>query len=64
LTGGDDYELLLAVPPEREGELVATANRLDVPVTRIGAFRPGTGVTVLDANGEALAFDRPGWSHF
>lgn len=38
LTSGDDYELLLAAPPEREGALRAEAARAGVPVTRIGVL--------------------------
>ncbi len=64
LTGGDDYELLLAVPPAHAPSLVRTASAQGIPVTRIGRFVPGNTVRVLDAAGAALQFDRPGWSHF
>jgi len=64
LTGGDDYELLLAVPPGRSGALQAVAAAAGVQVTRIGAFVPGRGVAVLDGAGGLLPLDRPGWSHF
>jgi thiamine-monophosphate kinase len=61
LTGGDDYELLLAVPPEREPAL----RDLGVPITRIGTFHSGAaGVTVRGGDGATLAFDKGGWSHF
>ena len=61
LTGGDDYELLLAVPPAREAEMAA----LGIPVTRIGAFHSGSSqVMVRAANGEPLALTKGGWSHF
>ena len=63
LTGGDDYELLLAVPPDRESALRAAAG--DVPVTRIGAFHSGPPeVMVRAANGKSLALTKGGWSHF
>lgn len=64
LTGGDDYELLLAVRPDGAGALLAVAARLGVAVTRIGRFVPGTGVRVLDEAGADLALARAGWSHF
>jgi len=64
LTGGDDYELLLAVPPARSGALQAVAAAAGVQVTRIGRFVPGSGVTVLDGDGGPILLDRPGWSHF
>jgi len=41
LTGGDDYELLLAVPPVREAALQQAARAVGIKVTRIGTFAPG-----------------------
>jgi thiamine-monophosphate kinase len=65
LTGGDDYELLLAVPPERSEALRAEAARAGIPVTRIGRFHRGPAeVVVRRANGERLALAKAGWSHF
>jgi len=65
LTGGDDYELLLAVPPDREAALRAVAQAADIPVTRIGSFRAGPpGVMVRGPDGKALFLARGGWSHF
>ena len=64
LTGGDDYELLLTVPPARQAALLALAARVGVAATRIGRMQPGSSrVQVLDASGAALRFTRPGWSH-
>jgi thiamine-monophosphate kinase len=65
LTGGDDYELLLAVPPAREAALAEAASGAGIPVTRIGSFRAGPpGVMVRAPDGQPLALDRGGWSHF
>lgn len=64
LTGGDDYELLMAVAPGREPAFAADAARSGIPATRIGRFIGGGGVCVLNAAGEALEFARGGWSHF
>jgi thiamine-monophosphate kinase len=65
LTGGDDYELLLAVPPAKEIALRDEAARVGMAVTRIGSFRQGDpGVTVRGSDGAPLALGRPGWSHF
>jgi thiamine-monophosphate kinase len=65
LTGGDDYELLLAVPPGHEDALRRAADARGVAVTRIGRF-DGTlsGVEVRDGAGGTLALGRTGWSHF
>ncbi|PHY93867.1 thiamine-phosphate kinase [Acetobacter pomorum] len=68
LTGGDDYEILFAVPPQHEATLL-NQGMLDtlcgpVKVTRIGQFTQGpTGVTVLDQSGQKLQFRSHGWSH-
>jgi thiamine-monophosphate kinase len=65
LTGGDDYELLLAVPPAREVALHRAAQQAGIPVARIGSFHPGAqGVLVCDLAGQPIALDQPGWSHF
>ncbi len=65
LTGGDDYELLLAVPPSSEPALQAEAARAALPVTKIGRFVPGPpAVTVRGADGAPMKISRPGWSHF
>ena len=65
LTGGDDYELLLAVPPDRSANLLAGAGRIGVAVTRIGHFHSGpSDVMVRRANGECVALAKRGWSHF
>jgi thiamine-monophosphate kinase len=65
LTGGDDYELLLAVPAARSDALRREAGRAGVPVTRVGHFHSGPPeVMVREANGEPLALTKEGWSHF
>jgi thiamine-monophosphate kinase len=65
LTGGDDYELLLAVPPAREATLLQAAAASGIAVTRIGAFHSGPAhVMVRTASGEPLALTKGGWSHF
>lgn len=65
LTGGDDYELLLAVPPARDTALLAACTAAGVAVTRVGRFYPGPpGVLVLGLDGAPLALGAGGWSHF
>ena len=65
LTGGDDYELLLAVPPAREPLLWQAALAAGVAVTRIGGFRSGPPeVIVRGLDGTPLNVGRSGWSHF
>lgn len=60
LCGGDDYELLFALPPDRLDLLGA----LPTPACRIGVFTDGRDVTVLDSTGAPLAFAAAGWRHF
>jgi thiamine-monophosphate kinase len=63
LTEGDDYELLLAVPPEKADAFIAACGKLQV--TKIGQFKKGIGeVEVQDSSGKTLQFAKPGWSHF
>jgi thiamine-monophosphate kinase len=65
LTGGDDYEVLMAVPPAHDDALLAAAAAIGVPVTRIGTFHSGPPrVMVRDASGNPLVFKKGGWSHF
>jgi thiamine-monophosphate kinase len=44
LGAGDDYELLIAVPPGRFGELAARAAQLNLTLTAIGALNRGNAV--------------------
>ena len=65
LTGGDDYELLLAVPPTREAALQQAAQTAGMAVTRIGAFRAGpAAVMVRGPGGAPMTLSAGGWSHF
>jgi thiamine-monophosphate kinase len=65
LTGGDDYELVLAVPAHRRAALLAEAGRAGFKVDRIGVFRPGPpDVTIRQADGKPMLLAKRGWSHF
>jgi len=64
LTGGDDYELLFTVPPDRATEVGALAAELALPLTRIGRMTEGGAVRVLDADGRPLDVAVTGWTHF
>jgi thiamine-monophosphate kinase len=65
LGGGDDYELLLAVPPSAGPALATACAALGVPLTRIGRFTAGaTAVRVVDAAALPMAVPHHGWSHF
>lgn len=63
LGGGDDYELLLAVPARRFAELKAAADRLNLTLSAIGELRSGEGVT-WSLNGEEFLPSVSGYDHF
>ena len=63
LTGGDDYEILLTMVPEKLPKFHAAADAAGVLVTEIGRVLDGEGARFMH-NGEALTFARPAYSHF
>ncbi|SJZ52517.1 thiamine-monophosphate kinase [Enhydrobacter aerosaccus] len=63
LGGGDDYELVMAIPPRRRNALLAAARAADVPVTKIGTFERGRGVR-LTVEGRVVRAPRAGYVHF
>ena len=65
LTGGDDYEVLASVPPDKVEALRARAAAKGVAITDIGLVSAGTAAPrVLDRDGRPLAFARASFSHF
>ncbi|MBX9925094.1 MAG: thiamine-phosphate kinase [Hyphomicrobiaceae bacterium] len=64
LSGGDDYQVLCAVEPERGGAFERAATKVGVQVTRIGQTAAGSGVSIRDANGQPIELARRGWDHF
>lgn len=63
LGGGDDYELVMAVPPRKCAALQAVTRAAGIKITRIGSFTRGAGVT-LTAGGKTVAAPRKGYVHF
>ena len=60
-TGGEDYELLAAVPTEA---LDGVRARLDLPLTVVGVLTDGDpGVDLIDASGGLVEPGRGGWQH-
>ena len=62
-TGGDDYELLFTVPADKEHMVQTAAEGTGVPVTRIGAFKSGSGLSIHDAIGNVPLPRRLGYEH-
>lgn len=64
IAGGDDYEILLAVPPGRVAAFRHDLARMPFNVTEVGVLQPGSGVVIRDDNGTPLPLGRTGWDHF
>jgi thiamine-monophosphate kinase len=66
LTGGDDYELLIAVRPRTQRRLTAAMQRGDVVLTRIGRCTAARGITLRGADGASIdaAALPQGFTHF
>jgi thiamine-monophosphate kinase len=63
LGGGDDYELVMAVPARKRDALLAVARGARVRVSEIGHFERGRGVT-LTLSGKPTRLRRRGYVHF
>lgn len=68
LTGGDDYELCMAVAEDQLGSLEEIARNQNIRVTVIGCFEESEKdlhrVRVKDDNGKYLQIDYSGYQHF
>jgi thiamine-monophosphate kinase len=63
LGAGDDYELLIAVPPDRFAELASRAGQLNLTLTEIGALRRGNAVA-WTLHGTEFTPSVRGFDHF
>lgn len=63
LGGGDDYELLMALPSRKRSALLAAARAAGIQVTRVGAFAKGKGVHLTVA-GQQARIAKAGYVHF
>ena len=65
VSGGDDYEILCAVPPKNAKDFEQATERAGVPVSRIGIFKAGKSQPqFVDSDGKVLALDKLSYSHF
>jgi thiamine-monophosphate kinase len=65
LTGGEDYEILCAIPPTGVEQFRSAAANATVPVAEIGRIvARDTPPRFLDKTQQSLKFARPGYSHF
>jgi thiamine-monophosphate kinase len=64
-TGGDDYELLCAVPPSQSAAFEASAHAAGIMVCPIGMATPGDAPPMFkDREGRNLVFGQPSFQHF
>jgi thiamine-monophosphate kinase len=64
ITGGDDYELLLAVPPDRVAAVLEAARQSGTAIAEIGSIVQESGLTFRDRDNQPLAFEKAGFTHF
>lgn len=65
VAGGDDYEILAAVPPQRKEQFTKLAASSQIEVTEIGKFlAAGTAVMFVGFDGQPVTAGGTGWDHF
>lgn len=64
LAGGDDYELCFTAAADTHDMLVALAEQLKFPLTRIGHIRAELGCVVRDVHGQEMKIEKAGYDHF
>lgn len=64
LHGGEDYQLLFAVPPEHLAELRALAGIWDMTISVLGHFESGPGTVMLKSPGELKPLLAASHDHF
>ncbi|HXJ63257.1 MAG TPA: thiamine-phosphate kinase [Actinomycetota bacterium] len=64
LGGGEDYELLATMPPERVRDAAAALDdRFGVRLTDVGEITEGGGLVAVDADGREQPLQPRGWDH-
>jgi thiamine-monophosphate kinase len=65
LTGGDDYEILCSIPPEKAEAFEADIERRGMYMNRIGrAIDGSSSIKVMDESGNLLVFPAHSFQHF
>ncbi|HSJ47451.1 MAG TPA: thiamine-phosphate kinase [Gammaproteobacteria bacterium] len=64
LTGGDDYELCVTLPPERVETARARLAELGLPLTEVGRIRAGQGIRCHHEDGREYQPTSRGYEHF
>jgi thiamine-monophosphate kinase len=67
LTGGEDYELIFTVPPDKEEEIKRISEKVGVKITKIGKITESKGIKMLFRNmviKPEEILNKYGWEHF
>jgi thiamine-monophosphate kinase len=64
ITGGDDYEILCTLPPQRYAQARAAAEAAGLSLTALGTVREGTAPPLIRVDGIPRSFARGSFSHF
>lgn len=62
-TAGDDYELLIAAPPESRAALLTLSEATRLRLTRVGRVEAGEGFSVIGEGGAPVPVPRLGYEH-
>ncbi|NGZ86763.1 thiamine-phosphate kinase [Duganella aceris] len=62
--GGDDYELCFTAPASARAAVLAAADSVATPVTRVGAIDAASGLRLVDAQGLPLQLKLDSFDHF
>jgi thiamine-monophosphate kinase len=62
-TAGDDYELLFTAASGDAAAILALADEIGLPFSRIGSIETGDGLRLRDGDEEVALPDRLGWQH-
>ncbi len=62
--GGDEYELIFTLPPQRQAELETRLGGLELPVHRIGTITAESGLRLVTPEGMDFSLPRGGHVHF
>jgi thiamine-monophosphate kinase len=62
--GGDDYELCFTAPASARAAILAAADSVATPVTRVGTIDAASGLRLVDAGGAPLDLLLQGFDHF
>jgi thiamine-monophosphate kinase len=62
--GGNDYELLMAMPPEHFDVAAAICAEAGTRLSAIGRVTGQEGIHCRDERGEVIGFEHGGWDHF